>query len=442
MRLTIALCKPLRWAGLCMTASLIGCAPATTNQAHQPVPAIPAYAPQSIRNLPITGFDPAVAADALEMCLDLDSQDDLNAYVQAHPGIAQEASEYYPRVSSKWIKIYDSRFAVGAQNHVSVSDPVSNGFGPFDNAWTLWRSAGTHAGPPTYVIAIRGTVVHDNKTVLEDLVTTTIPARYGIKRGDGILPLSFSDFPRAEVHAGFAYGTVSLLLDKDFGVLSKLAELKRNGQLPGGSRVIITGHSQGAAMAALTHAFFYTAVHDGQFQSTLAGLKLTSYMFAQPKPGNHQFGEDFAIFATLRGESFVLNNSLDPVTRVPLTIEVPLDADADMDAHSQLSDSLQRLNVLPTKIHAFFSNRANSRIATFVQGNNDALIEDPACIPLTDQPRGSAVSLDFVTVGLLIPLVGQGDAKSSDDFLQHHAVTYRKLYAETFGMTSTAAIHN
>jgi hypothetical protein len=243
------------------------------------------------------------------------------------------------------------------------------------------------------------------------------------------------------VHAGFAYGTVSLLFDKDFGVVQKLADLRSHGQLPAGSRLIVTGHSQGAAMAALTHALLYTSIHDGQFRSTLADLTLTSYMFAQPKPGNHQFGEDFALFATLRGESFVLNNSLDPVTRVPLTIEVPLDADADMDAHTRLSGGLQTLNALPSKVHAFLSSRASDRIAAFVHGDDETLIDDTACVPLTGQARSSAVSLDFVAVGLLIPLIGQGDAKSSDDFLQHHAVTYRNLYAETFGAKSTLSAH-
>ena len=428
----------LSLASVFLTLALCACAPMSTTTAQAPDTTLPPYVPQSLKNLAITGFDPVVAADLLEMCLDLDSQDDLANFLKTHAGVAPETSEYFPRVSTKWVKVFDSRDAVAAQKRVAATDPDVNGFGPFDNAWTLWRYTGAHAGPQTYALAIRGTVVHDRKNVFEDIVTTTIPARNGIRRGDGILPLSFSDFPRAEVHAGFAYGTVSLLLDKEYGVVPKLAELRAQGRIPDGSRLIITGHSQGAAMAALTHAFIHTETENGHFLQAVGGLKVTSYMFAQPKPGNHQFGEDFALFATLRGESFTLNNSLDPVTRVPLTLELPMDADSDMDAHSELSDELRRLNVLPSKVHQLVSNRANEKIARFVQGSDDALIDDPSCQPAS-LAHGSADSLDYVTVGLVIPLIGQGDAKSSDDFLQHHAVTYRRLFAQTFGNAAAVA---
>src|SRR5208283_141394 len=103
------------------------------------------------------------------------------------------------------------------------------------------------------------------------------------------LNVTFASLPRAEVHEGFAYGIFTQLFDGDYGVLARIKD-----EIPAGSTLIITGHSQGAALATLAHAFFYYAAQEGRFGVPEMKLKLRSYVFAQPKPGNTQFTLDFA----------------------------------------------------------------------------------------------------------------------------------------------------
>lgn len=427
----------------CAIALALGITACSSLQQPTPLPvaSLPSnYIAPSLRDVNIDGFKPAVAADLLEMCVDLDSQDDQVAFMKQNGSVDPRLSPHYPRVSRNWVKVYDSRAVVSDGDAAREADPRRNGFGPFDNAWTLWRKAANDNGQQTYALAIRGTVVGDRATIIEDLFATTIVARDGVRRENGVLPLSFSDLPRAEVHAGFAYATVSVLLDRDRGVISELSKLSRSGQLRSGTHLIITGHSQGAAMAALAQALLHYAQLHHQFEPVVDRLTVSSYMFAQPKPGNHQFAEDFALYATLRGSAFALNNSLDPVTRVPLTIEVPMDADADMQAHATLSNAVQHLNHFSAEMAAFASSRVNDRIERFVQdAGNDPLIDDPSARPVTPGAATTAVSLDYVAAGRVIPLIGHGDDASSDDFVEHHAITYRKLFEETFGVMQQKA---
>lgn len=399
----------------------------------------PVYAPPSLVDVKIDGFQRADAADLLEMCVDLDSQDDLANFVKQNGAADQRRSRYYPRISADWVEVYDSRTDSSDGDAARELDPTRNGFSPFHNAWTLWRKRAHDSGQRTYALAIRGTVVGDRATILEDVLATTIPARYGVRRGNGVLPYSFSDLPRAEVHGGFAYATVSVMLDRNFGVLRQLNVLESEGMFGPGTHLLITGHSQGAAMAALAQAFLHYAQLHHQFMPLLDGLNVTSYMFAQPKPGNHQFSEDFALYATLNGDAFVLNNSLDPITRVPLTIEVPTDAVADMEAQATLSIAIQDANRLSEKLAAFVSNHVDTRIASFVDESDELFIDDPSTRPVPATANVPAVSLDYVAAGRIIPLIGRGDEHSSDDFVEHHAITYRKLFDETFGVVQREA---
>jgi hypothetical protein len=85
-------------------------------------------------------------------------------------------------------------------------------------------------------------------------------------------------------------------------------------------------------------------------------------------------------------------------------------------------------------VAALASSQVNDRIERFVQdAGNEPLIDDPSAKPVAVSAASTAVSLDYVAAGRVIPLIGHGDEASSDDFVEHHAITYRKLFDETFG---------
>src|SRR6202034_3004016 len=112
----------------------------------------------------------------------------------------------------------------------------------------------------------------------------------------------------------------AVMFDKQSGILHVLQD---TNLVPSGSKIFVTGHSQGAAIATLVHAFLhYVMIDTTPDQETPAyslrnrHYRLKSYVFAQPKPGNWQFAMDFARIARSEEAAFVVNNDLDWVPQV------------------------------------------------------------------------------------------------------------------------------
>src|SRR5262249_8846000 len=134
------------------------------------------------------------------------------------------------------------------------------------------------------------------------------------------ISFTVAETPQAETHLGWTYAMAELMFDRDGGILRALHD---SGLVRPGSRILITGHSQGAAIATLVHAFLHYAIADptDKFGLRDTGFTLKSYVFAQPKPGNWQFAMDFSRIAGSKGTAFVVNNNLDWVPQTPLSIE-------------------------------------------------------------------------------------------------------------------------
>ncbi|MGH8258786.1 MAG: lipase family protein, partial [Steroidobacteraceae bacterium] len=282
------------------------------------------------------GFSYEEARQFIEFCVDLDDQDDRQA--------ATAGPEDSPQIDpERWEKIYDSRHALAldyftyrarpagagaaasAQHHslpdddvgfwdkvfrriekqakrrgVTLKDvpslegdPALNGFGPSQNAWTLYEGLGPNAG--RYAIAIRGTVFKDEPNVVENGLFQPVEGHDFLYQG-----VTFAEDSNATVHSGFAHATFSLLLDRRYGILPVISSGRT--RVPAGSILYIVGHSQGAAMATLVHAFLFNAMRAADASNTDPfGLKrmdyrLKSYDFAQPKPGNYAFSAEFASY--------------------------------------------------------------------------------------------------------------------------------------------------
>lgn len=386
------------------------------------------------------GFKYDEAKDFVEFCVELNSQDDRQTY--------PNNQVYIPKFDPKWHAIYDSREQVAKVNSGTlpeqncndkpnckkISDnPKINGFGPFQNAWVLYKDT---TMPSTYAIAIRGTVISNNPTLIEDLLVTTIMATDGIEFKKGkFAPIRFADLTDAEVHSGFAYGTFMTLFDNDYGILKQLDKISS------GAKIFIVGHSQGASMTTLVHAFLHYAMRDKQFGLGEKGFKLKSYAIAQPKPGNLAFSMDFANITHQHNNAVVINNTLDVVPKVPFTFELTADWDTDIQGKGFWISAIHGVANVGMKIRGLFSSAVEKKIAQTKEIDKFYRFDDLERDVKLNIPSGA--SLNYVSAGFIIPLDGYMVKKEdtttpyvgqlNDPFIQHHAVSYRQLIEEKFG---------
>jgi hypothetical protein len=420
------------YIALCLSAALLtGCKTGPMDN----------YTPNSpvVTTIPQTSqFDTNEAMAMIEFCVDLDSQDD--RLTKGHPTVFNMRQDRCPG----WKKMIDSRdlFAKSRNlDETSGNNPARNGFPPFDSAWTLWKN--TESNQPVYALAFRGTVVSSRPSAAEDALATTVASRYGIEYPPHkYLPVTFAVLPRAEVHEGFAYAAFSQLFDGQFGVLKNIHDVVEPG-----STLIITGHSQGAALATLTHAFFYYAAKEGRFQVAEMNFKPKSYVFAQPKPGNVQFALDFAHITGCGSNAFVFNNTLDPVPALPPTHLFA--ADAFQDVRGRGFGLYVRINNAMNRIKRCFSGLVSdtlaSKIKQVTKANHDSFYLSKELREGSATNTAGGVSQSYTLAGNVIPLRGFSDGTNYygipkdgvDPFIQHHATTYRRLLERSYGYEAT-----
>lgn len=378
---------------------------------------------------PSKGFDVSEVKDFIEFCVDLNSQDDRLA-----PGYSPI---FDPKPTPDWRVTADSRkrvmeaivsgkiksgkhrdkddedCQVPTTDAVGLEkDPRCNGFGPFQNAWVLYQN---QKQPNTYALAIRGTVVSSKPTVIEDMLASTVSAVDGIKIGG--TPVRFASLSSAEVHAGFAYATFSTLFDKDFGAFKELEKL------PEGSKLYIVGHSQGAAMATLTHAMLHYGMEDSLGNKLHAGrYKLKSYGFAQAKPGNADFANEFMAITYKYGNGVAINNDLDPIPKVPFSFESGSDWVYGISGKGFWISAIHSAAGAGKSIRSWFSSAVEKNIDEYVKTENFYLFDGKKL-----ETKRSGSSLNYASAGMVVPLHGEIVEKKGDEFYQHHATTYRGL---------------
>lgn len=297
---------------------------------------------------------------------------------------------------------------------------VSPEIGPFKNKWQLWRRGET--GP--HAVAIRGTVA-DAGSILEDVVSLMVRATGTLSVGSVTIPYSFAEDPEAGVHLGFALATLLLLHDPDNGIL---AQLPRQG-IAAGSAIFITGHSQGAAMATLLRSYLRHGPEAPE------GNIYKTYVFAQPKPGNTHYAEDFESRFCNAPWAFRITNSLDWVPEVPFTLQFVQDIDKPNPLSVLASPSLivSLMSRALADIHDYVEQHARARLQTTAVALAQTKTEAPAAAGPALMAQAFQVpvmaSLNFVNVGTDLALMGTPcvDAQCQDAFFEHHATTYYSL---------------
>jgi hypothetical protein len=418
-----------RWIG--SAALLLGCLALATSCAPAASVASPAVTPAAAQAFGVgmtgmidtsgvfaKGFAATEAYSLLDLCI--------NANNLGEEGFSWRADD--------WTPIYPA----------VATDPAQV-IGPWDNAWRLWRN---RTAPDTYAVIIRGTI-EKSPSILQDVVTTSISANLAVIQawtaGKPYISFKMADAAGAETHLGFTYGMAVLMFATDTGILRVLHD-----QVPAGSKLLIAGHSQGAAIATLTHAFLHYAINDPDDRYGLrkSGYSLKSYVFAQPKPGNWQFSLDFARIAGSHGTAFTVNNSRDWVAQVPLAIEFidepgqdlvnAIDASAAPPlmkiAYDVFKEAVRRAPGLRSMAAVQNERFTEKRLQNWNRGPNGMdQAYATAVAPVSLKP----ISINYAPAGNLVPVFGDPPGTLgmplNDALYQHHLPTYRCLMRAQLG---------
>jgi hypothetical protein len=176
------------------------------------------------------------------------------------------------------------------------------------NQWSLWLRKDNVA-----VISIRGTVA-SNVSWLANMYAAMVPAK-----GELILAptdtfrYNLSSDVKAAVHIGWLLATAYLSKD----VLMHIDSCYAHGI----KEFIITGHSQGGAIAFLMTAYLASKKKDGTIAEDII---FKTYCSAAPKPGNLYFAYAYEDL-TKNGWGFNVVNSADWVPETPVTIQTKND---------------------------------------------------------------------------------------------------------------------
>jgi hypothetical protein len=140
---------------------------------------------------------------------------------------------------------------------------------------------------------------------VENFYSAMIPAKGTITIEDELHEYVFAKNENTAVHAGYSL-TVVLLSEK---IIKEVKALNKKGIY----HIVITGHSQGGALATMTRAYLEN-LHEGEL-STKNTFK--TYAFAQPMCGNKEFADEYNMSFSENGTSYSIINPKDPVPHLP-----------------------------------------------------------------------------------------------------------------------------
>ncbi|QQY82788.1 lipase family protein [Tamlana sp. s12] len=144
---------------------------------------------------------------------------------------------------------------------------------------------------------------------IENCYSAMIPANGSILLNEQSFNYKFAEDALAAVHAGYALTVVIISED----LIEQINALNQAGI----HHIIITGHSQGGALATLTRAYL---------ENLPAGVlpennRYKTYAFAQPMSGNKEFAEEYDTRYSHLGTSYSIVNPKDPVPYMPFNYE-------------------------------------------------------------------------------------------------------------------------
>jgi len=179
----------------------------------------------------------------------------------------------------------------------------------FKNRWSMWyRRDGKVA-----VISIRGTIA-DAASWLANFYAAMVPANGALQLSDSnVFTYRLAADEKAMVHVGW-------LVSLGFLAPTMVKQI-REAYDRGIRDFIISGHSQGGAIAFLASSYLHYLVEKEQLPSDIT---FKTYCSAGPKPGNLYYAYDFD-FITRNGWGFNVVNAADWVPESPFSIQTVAD---------------------------------------------------------------------------------------------------------------------
>ena len=156
------------------------------------------------------------------------------------------------------------------------------------------------------VINLRGST-DQQLSWMENVYTAMIPARGTIKVKGDTFKYDFARSPKAAVHSGYALAIAYIHKD----LLSHIQILNNKGIY----NFIITGHSQGGALANLLRAY----MENLPVKDISPKNKFKTYAFAAPMTGNKDFAFEYNTRYAANNTSFNIVNPADEVPLLPVS---------------------------------------------------------------------------------------------------------------------------
>jgi hypothetical protein len=199
--------------------------------------------------------------------------------------------------SFTFIDLYKSDKAIIPKNYTKV---YTSGVFGMDNRYQVYRN-GKKA-----VIHFRGSTAKQISW-LENMYASMIPAKGVIEADGDKFSYCFAHDTAAAVHAGYALGLAYLHKD----LLERIQLLNNDGVFD----IILTGHSQGGALANLVMAYLENL--PAALVSPLTTFK--TYAFAAPMTGNAAFAMEYDQRFCKSNLSYNVVNVADPIPTFPIS---------------------------------------------------------------------------------------------------------------------------
>ncbi|MBO9635068.1 MAG: lipase family protein [Chitinophagaceae bacterium] len=299
--------------------------------------------------------------------------------------------------------------------------------GPLDNRWELWANASRSV----VVISIRGTT---RKPIswMANFYSAMIPAIGSLQLNDStIFNYKLAADPKATVHVGWTIGLATMAPQ----MLAKLREYNSQYHT---QQVIVTGHSQGGAIAFLTRSFLYYEQEAGRLPRDLI---VKSYNSAAPKPGNLYYGYDYD-HITRNGWAFTVVNALDWVPETPFSLQTLRDfnnLNPFTDVHKQLKKQSFIVRLYLKRVYGRMNRKSNKaqRVFTKYLGNTIGK-QIKKALPQYIAPAYNA-NMNYSRAG--VPIVLQPDAEylnkypdsGNKVFIHHGLWPYYLLTQKIYG---------
>ncbi|MGN6417821.1 MAG: lipase family protein [Pseudobacter sp.] len=227
--------------------------------------------------------------------------------------------------------------------------------GPMDNRWELWANS----NKSIIVISVRGTTRKPISWV-QNFYSAMIPAEGSLQLNDSTtFQYKLAADAKATVHVGWTIGLGTMAP----GIIEKIKEYNSKYQ---SKQVIVTGHSQGGAVALLLRSYLHYEMEAGRLPGNLV---LKSYNGAAPKPGNLYYAYDYD-YITRSGWGFTVVNALDWVPETPFSLQTLRDFNnlnpfTDMDKALKKQSWLVRLYL--KRVYGRMNRKSNKAQRVFTK---------------------------------------------------------------------------